>query len=410
MEHCLQFTIFQCPHLLQIRGSSAASPNVPSENASPLIMSPLDSDGADSVSRGSFSGTPTVGPVEKPNYCTSPVWVLGVALLIGGAIGDFLALGFAAQSTVAPLGSLTLVVNMFMARWMHGERITPIGVIATICIVAGSFLTIAFANHSTFQYSIDEIFDLYITTRFIVYASIMVSWIGGMWYCVRRWDKDPHIKKSPLFPVYKLFFAALNGTIGGHNVLFAKFTVEIFAMGKVQAFTHGLFYFTFACMIGTVLIQVKWLNEGLSRFDAIFMVPVSTAFWVFFSVFSGIITFAEYTVMTWFEIIYFCIGIMLILIGVLVFTRTKTTTSSRRSVDGGQVGGKSNRRISKKIQPTVRSPLTQGVVGDEESPPSSSFALGQPARSGKRDLESNEHHRMNQRVSPRSYQTISPEE
>jgi hypothetical protein len=125
-----------------------------SGNVSPLVVSPQDSDETDSkklVKSPSFAGTTPTGS-DKPNYCTSPIWVLGVALLIGGAIGDFLALGFAAQSTVAPLGSLTLVVNMFMARWMHGERITPLGVIATVLIVAGSFITIAFANHNTFQY------------------------------------------------------------------------------------------------------------------------------------------------------------------------------------------------------------------------------------------------------------------
>lgn len=147
-----------------------------------------------------------------------------------------------------------------------------------------------------------------------------------MWYLVRKWDKDPNIRIASHYPIYQLFFAALNGTIGGHNVLFAKFTVEIFAMGSYYSFTYPLFYVTLFLMISTVLTQVKWLNEGLQRFDAIFVVPVSTAFWVFFSVFSGLVTFAEYRTMTWFDIIYFSIGILLVLLGVLVFTQTKTST------------------------------------------------------------------------------------
>jgi len=90
-------------------------------------------------------------------------------------------------------------------------------------------------------------------------------------------------------------------------------------------FKYFFFYLTVGLMVGTVLTQVHWLNEGLKRFDAIFMVPVSTAFWVFFSVFSGLVTFAEYKDMTWYEIIYFSIGIIMIIIGVLVFTRNRTS-------------------------------------------------------------------------------------
>lgn len=107
----------------------------------------------DVLRTASFTGTPPAKNQTKPSYWSSPIWITGVGLLVLGAIGDFVALGFAAQSIVAPLGSLTLVVNMFIARWMHGEKVTPLGIVATICIVAGSFIAIAFADHSDFTYT-----------------------------------------------------------------------------------------------------------------------------------------------------------------------------------------------------------------------------------------------------------------
>jgi hypothetical protein len=242
---------------------------------------------------------------------------------------------------------------------------------------------------SCFVLSIEEIFELYITTRFIVYAITMTLFIGTMWYLVRRWDKDTQLKsKRPMhFAMYKLFFAALNGTIGGHNVLFAKLTVEIFAQGKAKAFTYGLFYITFGLMIGTVLTQVKWLNEGLRRFDAVFMVPVSTAFWVFFSAFSGIITFAEYSIMSWFEILYFFIGIVLILVGVLIFAQAKT--ASRRSA---------GKRSPSRGKLNVNSPLNRQ---DEDTSNEEMSYSNRRASNHKIDLE----HSVSQN---KNYQTLSP--
>jgi hypothetical protein len=41
-------------------------------------------------------------------------------MIILGSVFDFAALGFGAQSIVAPLGSLTLVANVVIAPLMHG--------------------------------------------------------------------------------------------------------------------------------------------------------------------------------------------------------------------------------------------------------------------------------------------------
>ncbi len=61
---------------------------------------------------------------KSPAYWRQPVWVLGLALVIFGSAADFAALGFAAQTIVAPLGSLTLVSNVFFAPYFSSERVS----------------------------------------------------------------------------------------------------------------------------------------------------------------------------------------------------------------------------------------------------------------------------------------------
>lgn len=51
-------------------------------------------------------------------------------------------------------------------------------------------------------------------------------------------------------------------------------------------------------MFFTVFLQVRWLNEGLRRFDSSYIVPVFVSFWILLSVLSGMIFFSEYKGMT----------------------------------------------------------------------------------------------------------------
>jgi len=46
-------------------------------------------------------------------YLAQPLWWIGLFCVIMGSVGDFAALGFAAQSLVTPVGGFTMVANIF---------------------------------------------------------------------------------------------------------------------------------------------------------------------------------------------------------------------------------------------------------------------------------------------------------
>ena len=97
-------------------------------------------------------------------------------------------------------------------------------------------------------------------------------------------------------------------SIGAQNILFAKCSVELVA----NAATHHAFIFEYyqtymvlGCLFSTIFLQIRWLNQGLARscpaainfnvyrnhhfclfffrYDASYIVPVFTAFWVLLS-------------------------------------------------------------------------------------------------------------------------------
>ena len=53
---------------------------------------------------------------EQKSFRDKCLWFTGLGLMVSGAILDFVAFGFAAQSLIAPLGSVTLLFNVVLVR------------------------------------------------------------------------------------------------------------------------------------------------------------------------------------------------------------------------------------------------------------------------------------------------------
>eukprot|EP01006_Ploeotia_vitrea_P025318 TRINITY_DN58199_c0_g1_i4.p1 TRINITY_DN58199_c0_g1~~TRINITY_DN58199_c0_g1_i4.p1 ORF type:complete len:406 (+),score=200.15 TRINITY_DN58199_c0_g1_i4:71-1288(+) len=181
----------------------------------------------------------TPDPVDsRPavNYCSQKLWLGGLSLVIIGSVCDFAALAFAAQSVVAPLGSLTLVSNLWLAQLLLGEKISRQEIVATLGIVTGSALAVAFASHEDVDYQIDELFALYAKLRFFIYAflvlltllvmRVMVHYIESIYDdCLH--GALPRHSYNKWAGYHRFLYPAMAGTVGAQSVLFAKTTAEL---------------------------------------------------------------------------------------------------------------------------------------------------------------------------------------
>jgi uncharacterized membrane protein len=263
-----------------------------------------------------------------------PLWQFGMVLIILGSISDFFALSYAPQSVVAPLGAITLVVNIALARIMHGEEITSRGIIATSMILLGSVLDVVFSDHrNLIVKSTGELVGIIAKGRVIGYAAIVGFGIFLLWIWVREKIKDESESDQ-----VKLKFAvtALSGVIGGHSLVFAKFVSEMISEFWGGSWSvpnwkvaSGL-YVIFGMLIMSLVLQIVWINEALKRFDSVFVVPIAKSFWVFFSVVSGLITFADYQQFTVFECVMFFFGTFCIIIGMALFSGSEIARRRER--------------------------------------------------------------------------------
>lgn len=269
--------------------------------------------------------------VSLSNSTTScfqrPLWLTGLVLMVGSGIGDFLSLGFAPQSIIAPLSSFTLVANVFLAPIILKESVTKRDYISTLIIGAGCSLTVVFASHAESDYSVDSLFELFTAAGFFVYMlAVGLSFVAlfitnSRFDVVRRTDSSLYEQRYKA--IHRITAPAMAGLAGSQNVLFAKSASQLMiflAEGKTEVFARYETYLVFIVFLLAIVFEVKWLNEALMRFDATFVVPVFQILWIAVSVGGGLVVYQEYKGMGLDQVFAFAAGILLTIIGVVILS------------------------------------------------------------------------------------------
>lgn len=258
---------------------------------------------------------------------THPIWLTGMAIAILGSFIDLAAFAFADISLLAPLGAMTLVINMFIAPCISKEKLTKRDIASTVVILAGTVLSVFFGSKSSKDYDLDELIELFTRSTFVIYIIIygayLVASIILVWRLNRRvrtgtaWRYDRQIA-SIAYPV-------LAGTCGAHSCLFAKSCAEIlkqFFSKDASALTKPVPYFLAFFLFFFLALQVRFLNDGLKVADALLVVPVYQVCWVVMNIVVGMIYFQEYQNMSSLSLSLFSVGVLITLVGVyLLATR-----------------------------------------------------------------------------------------
>ena len=279
------------------------------------------------------------------NYTRQLTWQCGLALVILGSLFDFAALAFASQSLIAPLGSLTLVSNVFLAPLLLKEKLSRRDVVCTLVIVVGAALAVSCASHDDSTQSVKAMFSNFLRIQFIAYAALVVLSVVGL--RVITWKaaalrKRAHTNREAAkryqagMKYHRFGYAAAAGIMGAQSVLFAKCTSTLFRTMIAGDGVMFVYPGTYGVLLGlgvTIFFQIRWLNSGLRLFPALYVVPVFQSFWILVSVVSGMVFFQEYhgVLDQPLQACGFCLGIFLTIGGVYVL-------SQKAGQDGPQDG------------------------------------------------------------------------
>ncbi|KAF2847252.1 DUF803-domain-containing protein [Plenodomus tracheiphilus IPT5] len=218
------------------------------------------------VERSNTNDTTASGQEEaykQQSYLKSPYWWLGIILMTIGEAGNFLAYGFAPASIVSPLGVVALISNCIIAPFMLKEPFRKRDALGVVIAVGGAVTVVLSANDSNPKLGPGEIWHLITRWEFETYLGITVGVICGLMVASNRFGD-----RSVLIDL------GLVGLLGGYTALSTKGVSSLLSYTLWRAITFPVFYLLVAILIGTAIMQIKYINRALQRFDATQVIPV----------------------------------------------------------------------------------------------------------------------------------------
>ncbi|OAY84969.1 putative magnesium transporter NIPA8 [Ananas comosus] len=230
-------------------------------------------------------------------------WVIGALINIVGSIAinfgtNLLKLGHD-QSLLAALGSIQFVSNIAFAYFVLSKTVSV-----------------------KYVYTPEQLIAKYSNLIFLLYCVSLVLVVALNHYIYRR-GEDILSASVPDFSAYwrtllPFSYAVVSGAVGSCSVLFAK------SLSNMLRLTIGSNYqlhswFTYSMLLLFLSTAGFWmarLNEGLSLFDAILIVPMFQIAWTFFSICTGFVYFQEYQVFNTLRIMMFVLGMAFVFIGI----------------------------------------------------------------------------------------------
>ncbi|CAG8675901.1 7566_t:CDS:2, partial [Funneliformis mosseae] len=120
----------------------------------------------------------------------SPLWVLGLGIYIFGSLLGFVALKFAPQSLVAPLGVVSLVVNLIIAPILHHQKLTIWDIVGVVIIICGSIVITVFSGIVIQDYKLCALIGLFHRIQTIVYLSTIAAFICALFTFIRVIERN----------------------------------------------------------------------------------------------------------------------------------------------------------------------------------------------------------------------------
>ena len=259
---------------------------------------------------------------EPPvSYVSSPYWILGLVMMFFGECGNFIAYAFCAASIVSPLGVVALISNCIIAPVLLKEPFRARDVMGVLVSVAGAVVIVWSAEKEEKKLGPDEILDAISQTAFEVYFGVTCVLIMVL---MRLSSKYGH--KTVMIDL------GLVALFGGYTVLSTKGISSLISSSFYHIFQYPIAYlFTFV-LASTAVLQVKYINRALRRFDSTEVIPTQFVLFTISVIVGSAILYRDFETVSKRKGILFGIGCWLTFTGVYLISSRRKRGSSRSSI------------------------------------------------------------------------------
>ncbi|KAJ5345428.1 Magnesium transporter NIPA [Penicillium brevicompactum] len=362
---------------------------------------------SNSSSRGSdYSFESKDGTDGRKSYLKSPYWWVGIVLMVVGEMGNFMAYGFAPASIVSPLGVVALISNCIIAPCLLKEQFRKRDLWGVLVSVAGAVVVVLSAKSSEEQIGPHEIWVMITRWEFELYLGLTVSLICGLMWASHRYGSQ-----SILIDV------GLVALFGGYTALSTKGVSSLLSGTLWHVITFPVTYLLVFVLIFSALMQIRYINRALQRFDSTQVIPTQFVLFTLAVIIGSAVLYRDFESITAERATKFIGGCLLTFLGVYFITSGRVRGDDESSFsddEEGSIGLSNGERYrdgidlsppghhipkASHVSPqgqfdTARSPpgslLSQGIEGvdDDQSTPKGAFSAAPSSPRGSLTAES----------------------
>jgi magnesium transporter len=263
------------------------------------------------------------------SYLKSPSWWLGQILMTIGEMGNFLAYGFAPASIVSPLGVVALISNCVIAPLFFGEKFRARDFWGVMIAVAGAGVVVLSAKQEETKLDPQGVWDAITSLTFEIYMTISVILIGVlMWASPKYGNRTILIdlglvglfgKSSSSVWDYKTGMSS-DLPLGAYTALSTKGVSSMLSSTLWRAFTTPVTYILILVLLGTAVMQVRYVNKALQRFDSTQVIPIQFVMFTLSVIIGSAVLYRDFERTTSKQAMKFIGGCLLTFFGVFLIT------------------------------------------------------------------------------------------
>ncbi|OTB07128.1 hypothetical protein M426DRAFT_54052, partial [Hypoxylon sp. CI-4A] len=242
-------------------------------------------------------------------YLKSPSWWLGQVLMTIGEMGNFLAYGFAPASIVSPLGVVALISNCVIAPIFFGEVFRKRDFWGVVIAVAGAVTVVLSAKQEETKLDPHDVWDHITSMEFEIYMGVTIFFI-----IVLMWASPKYGNRTILIDL------GLVGLYGGYTVLTTKGVSSMLSSTLFRAFTTPVTYALIVILLGTAVMQVRYVNKALQRFDSTQVIPIQFVLFTLSVIIGSAVLYRDFERTTTEQAAKFVGGCLLTFFGVFLIT------------------------------------------------------------------------------------------
>ncbi|OJT12044.1 hypothetical protein TRAPUB_11417 [Trametes pubescens] len=196
---------------------------------------------------------------DSHTYFKSPLWWVGMTLMVIGEIANFAAYAFAPPILVTPLGALSVIIGAILASFLLNERLGHLGRVGCALCLLGSLIIVLHAPPDKPIETVDQILHFALQPGFLFYCFVVAVFsLCMIYFVVPRYGRT--------FPLVYLSICSLVGSVSVMAIKGLGVAVKLTLSGNNQ-FGRPATYVFGLLVAGCIVVQMNYFNKALDTFS-----------------------------------------------------------------------------------------------------------------------------------------------